>query len=58
MNQNFPGIDRVNNNIGYVLNNCVSCCKFCNSAKLDRTLIEFRDWIKKVYNQQFTNNFL
>jgi hypothetical protein len=27
------GIDRVDNSIGYELNNCVSCCKECNYIK-------------------------
>ena len=29
----YNGIDRVANHIGYVKNNCVSCCRACNSAK-------------------------
>jgi len=29
------GIDRVDNTIGYVLVNCVSCCSICNSMKMD-----------------------
>jgi hypothetical protein len=29
----FNGIDRVDNNIGYIHNNCVSCCKMCNYLK-------------------------
>lgn len=27
------GIDRVDNNLGYILDNCVSCCEWCNRAK-------------------------
>ena len=27
------GIDRMNNDIGYEINNCVSCCKTCNNIK-------------------------
>jgi hypothetical protein len=27
------GIDRVDNEIGYILSNCVSCCKTCNRMK-------------------------
>ena len=27
------GIDRVNNSMSYVIDNCVSCCKTCNFAK-------------------------
>lgn len=29
----FNGIDRLYNNVGYVLNNCVSSCKVCNYMK-------------------------
>lgn len=29
------GIDRVDNNVGYILSNCVSCCKKCNLLKRD-----------------------
>lgn len=29
----FNGIDRENNDVGYVLDNCVSCCKMCNYMK-------------------------
>jgi len=36
----YTGIDRLNNNIGYVLNNCVPCCVHCNRFKGDRIKIE------------------
>lgn len=29
----YNGIDRMDNNLGYNLNNCVPCCEFCNRAK-------------------------
>jgi len=29
----FNGVDRLDSNIGYVLDNCVSCCKICNYMK-------------------------
>ncbi len=43
------GIDRVNNNIGYVLNNCVPCCKTCNVAKKDLSLSDFKKWVINIY---------
>ena len=46
----YNGIDRINNNKGYILDNCVSCCYVCNSAKSNRSKDEFRIWIIKVYN--------
>ena len=39
------GIDRVDNTKGYILNNCVPCCKKCNLKKSDITL----DMIMRVY---------
>lgn len=35
------GIDRVNNDIGYILGNCVSCCGDCNFAKGSSTVEDF-----------------
>jgi hypothetical protein len=45
----YNGIDRVNNTLGYELNNCVTCCKHCNIAKHTKNRTEFFYWIKKVY---------
>ena len=47
------GIDRVDNKKGYVKDNCVSCCKYCNFAKHTLTEDEFYKWIKKVYEYSF-----
>jgi NUMOD3 motif len=44
------GIDRIDNNKGYIYGNCVSCCFTCNSAKKELTTEEFIDWIKRIYN--------
>lgn len=44
------GIDRVDNKIGYELNNCVACCKQCNIAKATMTKIEFLNLIKNIFN--------
>ena len=40
------GIDRINNNKGYDINNCLPCCGDCNYLKKDITLIEM---IRKIY---------
>jgi len=50
------GVDRFDNTIGYVLNNCVPCCKFCNHMKRDYTKDDFLNHIKKifVYNEGST----
>ncbi len=44
------GIDRIDNNKGYTIQNAVSCCKFCNSAKNTMSQLEFKNWVEKVYN--------
>ncbi len=46
----YNGIDRIDSNIGYVLNNCISCCTKCNYAKSIMSQNDFKDWIIKVYN--------
>lgn len=43
------GIDRVDNNIGYQVDNCVSCCFTCNSAKKEMSVKEFKEWICRIY---------
>jgi 5-methylcytosine-specific restriction endonuclease McrA len=43
------GIDRIDSNYGYIEENCVSCCEFCNQAKLDYTLDEFKEWVVRIY---------
>lgn len=45
----YNGIDRVDNSKGYILDNCVSCCGYCNKAKQQKTRGEFIQWISKVY---------
>lgn len=42
------GVDRLDSNIGYKIDNCVSCCKFCNRAKGDATIKEFTDWLDRL----------
>ena len=48
----FNGIDRIDSNIGYVLDNCVSCCATCNRMKMDLGVAE---WISKM--QQILNYY-
>jgi len=33
LEKGFNGIDRKNSDIGYIVENCVSCCKMCNKLK-------------------------
>lgn len=46
------GIDRVNNKIGYIIENCVSCCKRCNTAKGKQSKEDFLSWIENIYLRQ------
>ena len=45
----YNGIDRMNNSLGYTKENSITCCGICNSAKSDRDIRDFIDWIKVVY---------
>lgn len=50
--QEYNGIDRIDSNKGYTVNNCVPCCNWCNTMKLDHTLEEFLQHITNIYNFQ------
>lgn len=45
----YNGVDRIDNSIGYTMDNCVSCCKFCNNAKNTMTTEDFITHINRVY---------
>ncbi len=51
---NFNGIDRVDNTVGYVKGNVVSCCSICNKAKSTQTTISFLSWIDRISKHQST----
>lgn len=42
------GIDRKNNDIGYILENCLPCCAMCNYLKRDHQYILFVNHIHKM----------
>ena len=46
----YNGIDRINNDYGYTINNVVPCCKICNNSKSTLTTDQFKQWIIKIYN--------
>lgn len=46
----YNGIDRIDNNKGYVVNNCVACCFVCNEWKKARTQQEFLMRVKLIYD--------
>jgi len=47
----YNGIDRVDNNKDYIVNNCVPCCEMCNRMKLDDEQETFLARIKKIYDK-------
>ena len=46
----YNGIDRIDSSKGYEYNNVVSCCKNCNSAKMELSIKDFKNHIIKIYN--------
>ena len=48
------GLDRIDNSLGYISTNIISCCKYCNYAKRDLTQKEFTDRCKRVVNAGFS----
>ncbi len=49
------GLDRVNNDIGYILTNVVPCCFDCNIMKAGLTIEEFKRKIQLIYNKLSNN---
>ena len=45
------GIDRIDNTLGYSLDNIVSCCGLCNQMKMDLPLDTFLQQIKRIYSK-------
>lgn len=45
----YNGIDRIDNAIGYITTNTVSCCKECNFAKSNKNIADFLCWVKTIY---------
>ena len=44
------GIDRADNDVGYILTNCLSCCKRCNIGKHIMNKEQFTEMVSKIYN--------
>jgi hypothetical protein len=51
------GIDRKDSGLGYVIENCVSCCYMCNTMKLDYSENEFYKKIIDIYNNLNLKDF-
>lgn len=48
----YNGIDRQDNNLGYSLENCVPCCKWCNIAKNNLRVADFLEKCRAVTAHQ------
>lgn len=46
----YNGIDRLNNNMGYTIENTVSCCGRCNRTKMDLGSVQFLELIDRIKN--------
>lgn len=44
------GVDRVDSNIGYIKDNCVSCCKMCNKMKMEFDMKIFINQCRLIVN--------
>lgn len=49
------GIDRIDNNLGYTLNNCVTCCTQCNYMKRAYSQQEFIEQCIRIANNVSMN---
>jgi len=45
---NYNGVDRVDSSIGYILSNCIPCCKTCNFMKRKHSQQEFIAHIQAI----------
>lgn len=50
----YNGIDRLNNSIGYNIENSKPCCFVCNRAKRDMSFNEFLNYIDRLKNHKIT----
>lgn len=49
------GIDRVDNTVGYKIENCVPCCTKCNTYKMQDSTSDFFSHIKQIYKHSKLN---
>lgn len=46
------GVDRIDNSMGYILENCYPCCEQCNWAKRDLSVSEWYSWIDRIVEKR------
>jgi hypothetical protein len=49
----YNGIDRIDPNKGYVLENCVTCCVQCNYSKRDMLVEEWFEFVKRLSSSEW-----
>lgn len=49
----YNGIDRINNLIGYTIDNSITCCETCNRMKTSHDYDFFLNHIKKIFTKNF-----
>ncbi len=52
----YNGIDRIDNEKGYTISNCRSCCPQCNFAKHKMSESQFLNMVELVYNYRIKGN--
>ena len=55
----FNGIDRMNQQMGYIVDNCVSCCQMCNYMKRSLSASDFTDRCEHIlaYHKYIQGHF-
>lgn len=54
----YNGVDRIDNDTGYISGNCVPCCKVCNGAKSNLPVYEFYNWVERIFTNIRKEEFL
>jgi deoxycytidylate deaminase len=49
------GIDRIDNNVGYTIDNCVACCRVCNWMKMQ---MDVDEWFDHMFTILKKNNIV
>ena len=47
----YTGLDRIDSNTGYVVENIQPCCILCNRSKTDMSEDSFFEWIKRIIDK-------
>ncbi len=50
------GLDRIDSNQGYILNNIVPCCTICNKIKYTENVIDFKSRIQRIIGKYGKKN--